>query len=140
MDKPFEIVVLSGKGGTGKTSITAAFAFLSENAVITDCDVDAADLHLVLSPEVYKKESFASGAKAVIDSGKCTGCGLCLELCRFGAVKFRDNSYYTDEYACEGCGLCVEACPAGAVTIKKYENNRIYFSNSRNRTYPIGLA
>ncbi len=140
MDKPFEIVVLSGKGGTGKTSIAAAFALLSKNSVITDCDVDAADLHLILSPKVYKSEKFASGAKAVIDREKCTGCGLCTELCRFGAVKFRNNVYYIDEYACEGCGLCVEACPAGAVTIKKYENNRIYFSNSRNRTYPIGLA
>ncbi len=131
MDKPFEIVILSGKGGTGKTSITAAFALLAENSVITDCDVDAADLHLILSPEVYKSENFASGAKAVIDSGKCTGCGLCLELCRFGAIKFRDNVYYTDKYACEGCGLCVEACPAGAVTIERYENNQIYFSSSR---------
>lgn len=131
MAKPFEIVVLSGKGGTGKTSITAAFALLAENAVITDCDVDAADLHLILTPEVYKSKKFASGAKAVIDRVKCTGCGVCLELCRFGAIEFRNNFYYIDEYACEGCGLCVEACPAGAVTIEKYKNNRIYFSNSR---------
>ncbi|MFO7923794.1 MAG: ATP-binding protein [Bacteroidales bacterium] len=131
MGKPFEIVVLSGKGGTGKTSITAAFALLSRNSVITDCDVDAADLHLLLSPEVYKSENFPSGAKAVIDGEKCTGCGLCLDLCRFGAIEFKDNVYYIDEYACEGCGLCVEACPAGAVTIEKYENNRIYFSNCR---------
>ncbi len=94
MAKPFEIVVLSGKGGTGKTSITAAFALLAENAVITDCDVDAADLHLILTPEVYKSENFASGAKAVIDRVKCTGCGLCLGLCRFGAIEFRNNDYY----------------------------------------------
>jgi MinD superfamily P-loop ATPase len=131
MDKPFEIVILSGKGGTGKTSITAAFALLTENSVITDCDVDAADLHLILSPEVYKSENFASGAKAVIDWDKCTGCGLCMELCRFGAIGYRNNVYYVDEYACEGCGLCMEVCPAGAVTIEKYDNNRIYFSNSR---------
>ena len=131
MDKPFEIVVLSGKGGTGKTSITAAFALLSKNLVITDCDVDASDLHLILTPEVYKSEKFASGAKAEIDSGKCTGCGLCLELCRFGAIEYRNNGYYIDEYACEGCGLCAEACPTGAVTIEKYENNRIYFSSCR---------
>ena len=131
MDKPFEIVVLSGKGGTGKTSITAAFALLSENAVITDCDVDAADLHLILSPEVYKSENFASGAKAAIDREKCTGCGLCMELCRFGAIEFKNNVCYIDEYVCEGCGLCLEACPEGAVKIEKYENNRIYFSICR---------
>lgn len=131
MGKPYEIVVLSGKGGTGKTSITAALAVLAENSVITDCDVDAADLHLIVSPEVYKSEHFASGAKAVIDGKTCTGCGLCMDLCRFGAIGYENHLYYTDEYACEGCGLCVEACPVDAVTIQKYENNRIYFSNSR---------
>ncbi len=131
MGKPFEIVVLSGKGGTGKTSITAAFALLAENAVITDCDVDAADLHLILSPVVYKSENFASGSKAVIDRERCTACGFCPELCRFEAIEFKNNGYYVDEYACEGCGLCKEVCPVGAVNILKYENNRIYFSNSR---------
>jgi MinD superfamily P-loop ATPase len=131
MDKPFEIVVLSGKGGTGKTSITAAFAVLCGNAVITDCDVDAADLHLLLSPEIYKSENFSSGAKAEIDRDKCTACGLCMEFCRFGAIEFRNHGYCIDHYACEGCGLCVEVCPAGAMNIEKHENNRIYFSNSR---------
>ncbi len=131
MKKPFEIVVLSGKGGTGKTSITAAFASITENAVITDCDVDASDLHLILSPEIYKCENFASGAEALIDIDKCTGCGLCMKFCRFDAVEFRNNFYYIDKYACEGCGLCAEVCPAGAVDIIKCENNRIFFSDCR---------
>ncbi len=124
------IAITSGKGGTGKTSITAAFALLAEDSVITDCDVDAADLHLILSPEVYKSENFVSGAKALIDREKCTGCGQCKELCRFGAIEFRNNGYYIDEYACEGCRFCMEVCPAGAVTIEKYENNRTQFKLS----------
>ncbi|MBN2764016.1 MAG: ATP-binding protein, partial [Bacteroidales bacterium] len=131
MEKPFEIVILSGKGGTGKTSITASFAALAENAVFADCDVDAADLHLLLSPVIVHQEKFASGAKAEIDNEKCTACGLCLELCRFNAIEAEDEIYTIDEYACEGCGLCVEACPYAAITIEKYENNNIYFSNCR---------
>lgn len=131
MEKPFEIVVLSGKGGTGKTSITAAFASLSENAVFTDCDVDAADLHLVLLPDVYNRESFSSGAKAVVDKSKCTVCGLCSELCRFEAISIADNKIYIDEFACEGCGLCSIACPVKAINIESYENNYIYFADCR---------
>lgn len=131
MDKPFEIVVLSGKGGTGKTSITAAFASLAENAVFADCDVDAADLHLILSPEINKCENFASGTKATMNQEKCTVCGLCMELCRFNAIELKNNVFIVDEYACEGCGLCVKACPAGAMSIEKYENNQIYFTDCR---------
>jgi len=131
MEKPFEIVILSGKGGTGKTSITAAFAALAENAVFADCDVDAADLHLVLTPEIYNCESFASGAKAEINTVKCTACGLCKELCRFNAIEIKNDEFTIDEYACEGCGLCVEACPAEAISIVNYENNYIYFSDCR---------
>jgi MinD superfamily P-loop ATPase len=131
MGKPFEIVILSGKGGTGKTTITAAFASLAKNAVFTDCDVDAADLHLVLSPDVYQSESFSSGAKAVVDTSKCTVCGLCLELCRFDAISMVNDEISIDEFACEGCGLCSIACPAGAISIESYENNHIYFANCR---------
>ena len=132
MNKPFEIVIVSGKGGTGKTSITAAFAAMTENAVFADCDVDAADLHLILSPDVYSVEAFASGSKARIEDGKCTACGLCEELCRFNAIaKDENGDYYVDGYACEGCGLCAEACPANAVSIDNYENNKICFSSNR---------
>jgi len=131
MDKPFEIVILSGKGGTGKTSVAASFASMAENAVFADCDVDAADLHLILTPEIYHVEAFTSGAKAVINKTKCTACGLCMELCRFNAIEFRNGVYVIDEYACEGCGLCMEVCPEGAIDIKKYENNHIYFSVCR---------
>ncbi len=131
MEKPYEIVILSGKGGTGKTSITAAFAFLAKNAVFTDCDVDAADLHMVLSPEVYHQENFPSGAKAVVNKNTCTVCGLCKDLCRLDAISIIDNEIQIDEFACEGCGLCSIACPVEAITIKNYDKNHIYFADCR---------
>jgi MinD superfamily P-loop ATPase len=131
MQKPFEIVLLSGKGGTGKTSLTASFAALAGNAVFADCDVDAANLHLILSPKIIHQENFASGVKAEINREKCTACGLCKELCRFNAVEVQINLYRIDEYACEGCGLCLEFCPSGAITIKNYEKNQIYIADSR---------
>jgi len=131
MGKPLEIVILSGKGGTGKTSITAAFASIAENAVFADCDVDAADLHLILSPEIYRTENFSSGAKAEINREICTGCCICYDLCRFNAVQFYKENFKIDEYTCEGCGLCVEACPANAISITQFEKNNIFFANCR---------
>jgi len=112
-----ELVIISGKGGTGKTSVAASFAVLAAGrAVIADCDVDAADLHLVLAPRIIESTDFKSGHEAVILREKCTGCGLCAELCRFGAVKLLpDNRYRVDPVACEGCGVCVRFCPAGAI-------------------------
>jgi MinD superfamily P-loop ATPase len=131
MERPFEIVLLSGKGGTGKTSITACFAALARDTVFADCDVDAADLHLLLSPEIYRHENFTSGAKAEISCERCTACGLCNKLCHFSAVEVAGNLYRIDKYACEGCGLCAEACPAKAITINPSENNQIFFSHCR---------
>ena len=112
-----ELVIISGKGGTGKTSVAASFAVLAAGrAVIADCDVDAADMHLVLAPKIIESVDFKSGNEAVIRREDCTGCGLCAELCRFGAVKLLpDNSYRVDPVACEGCGVCVRFCPAGAI-------------------------
>jgi MinD superfamily P-loop ATPase len=111
-----ELVVISGKGGTGKTSITAAFAVLAERPVIADCDVDAADLHLVLSPQTSERHEFRSGHEAVIRQKDCISCGECFALCRFSAVtedKQTDggNRYSIDPISCEGCGVCVRFCP-----------------------------
>ena len=128
---PIEIVILSGKGGTGKTSITAAFAAMAKDPVTADCDVDAADLHLIFQPDIYHEESYSSGAKAVINPDRCTGCGLCIDLCRFNAVASINTYYMIDEYACEGCGLCVTACPENAIKSVTYENNSLYLSNCR---------
>jgi len=115
-----EIVIISGKGGTGKTSMAASFAVLAERPVIADCDVDAADLHLLLAPKVRERHEFRSGREAVIRQPDCNGCGACLAHCRFGAVdkKVRDDGmvqYSVDPVACEGCGVCVRFCPEKAI-------------------------
>jgi len=110
-----EVVVLSGKGGTGKTSIVGSFAVLAKNKVLVDCDVDAADLHLILQPTVKEKHEFWSGQIAFIDEQKCSECGLCQELCRFNAIK--DCKINTT--SCEGCGFCSHVCPSEAIAMKE---------------------
>ena len=115
-----ELVVISGKGGTGKTSLTACFAVLAGNAVIADCDVDAADLHLVLTPETHERHDFISGHEAVIHREECNGCGVCASLCRFDAVQVNGGTagapdFSIDPMSCEGCGVCVRFCPEGAI-------------------------
>ena len=109
-----EIVVLSGKGGTGKTSIVASFAALAQSKVLADCDVDAADLHLLLRPVGKEEKEFWSGQIAVIDRGKCTECGLCQELCRFEAIR----DFEVDPVSCEGCGFCCQVCPVDAISME----------------------
>jgi MinD superfamily P-loop ATPase len=115
-----EIVVISGKGGTGKTSLTASFAVLAETAVLADCDVDAADLHLVLTPRVRQRHEFWSGHEAAIRPADCSGCRTCEALCRFGAVVKEaavpgNATMAIDPVACEGCGVCVRFCPSEAI-------------------------
>jgi MinD superfamily P-loop ATPase len=110
-----ELVIISGKGGTGKTSVTASFAALAKNAVLVDCDVDAADLHLILNPQVHKRNDFYSGHEAVIRPADCTACGLCQTLCRFDAIQESGGAFAIDPASCEGCGVCVEFCPAKAI-------------------------
>jgi MinD superfamily P-loop ATPase len=110
-----EVVVLSGKGGTGKTSIVGSFAALAKSKVLVDCDVDAADLHLLLQPTVREKHEFWSGQVATIDEEKCTRCGLCQDLCRFMAIE----DFKVDAISCEGCGFCAHICPEEAITMKE---------------------
>jgi len=110
-----ELLIISGKGGTGKTSITASFAALAKNAVFADCDVDAADLHLILNPEIRERHDFYSGHEAVIREADCAGCGLCNDLCRFDAVKKSGDKFQIEPSSCEGCGVCVEFCPVKAI-------------------------
>lgn len=121
-----EVVVLSGKGGTGKTTLAGVFAALGESAVMADVDVDAANLHLILNPEVVEKEPFFGSRVPVVDEERCTRCGLCGELCRFEAIKDGE----LDEIACEGCAVCFHACPAGAITLQDLLSGHVYVTNT----------
>ena len=122
-----EVVVLSGKGGTGKTSIVGAFAALAKHKVLSDCDVDAADLHLLLAPTPVEEHEFWSGQVAVIDPGLCTQCGLCEEACRFDAI----HDFTVARVGCEGCGLCARVCPAGAIRMKDNLAGHWFVSETR---------
>lgn len=126
-----EIVVISGKGGTGKTSLTAAFAHLAENAILCDLDVDAPDLHILLDPQVEHEEAFVSGHEAVIDPGRCTGCGVCLDLCQFGAVSEHGEVCRIDPFGCEGCKVCVALCPEAAIDFPDRHCGEWYRSQTR---------
>lgn len=115
-----EIVVISGKGGTGKTSITAALASLAkESCVVVDCDVDAADMHLLLQPDFAQKEDFYSGVLAHIDEEACRNCGRCADVCRFDAIAFEKGRYVIDELSCEGCGYCEKVCRPKAISMNE---------------------
>jgi MinD superfamily P-loop ATPase len=122
-----EIVVLSGKGGTGKTTIVGSLAALARSKVLADCDVDAADLHLLLKPSVKQENEFWSGQVACIDEAKCTQCGLCPELCRFDAIK----DYRVDPIACEGCGFCSHICPEEAITMRENMSGHWFISDTK---------
>ena len=134
-----ELVVISGKGGTGKTSIVASFAALAEErAVLADCDVDAADLHLVLEPHVLRREDFVGGSKARINPGLCTACGKCEELCRFDAIYYDgpgngrvDKTFRVDSLACEGCGVCARYCEGVAIEFGPVVAGRWFVSDTR---------
>lgn len=127
-----ELVVLSGKGGTGKTSITASCAILAKKAILADCDVDAADLHLLLDPEVREQHQFFSGNEAVIRAADCTGCGTCSELCRFDAVVGGAAGVYrVDPVACEGCSVCVKFCPVKAIDFPERQSGTWMISDTR---------
>ncbi|HOW96466.1 MAG TPA: ATP-binding protein [Kiritimatiellia bacterium] len=128
-----ELVVISGKGGTGKTSVTASFAALAGRAVLADCDVDAADLHLLLRPDIRRRESFHAGHAAVIRRASCTGCGACAAACRFDAIRAADGgTFRVDAAGCEGCGVCVRVCPAQAVDFPERVAGEWYVSDTRH--------
>lgn len=131
-----EITAISGKGGTGKTSITAALASLSSTAIFCDNDVDAANLHLILDPDTYETEVFEGAYLATINTESCSQCGICVDYCRFDAIK-TDHSdiHFIDPFKCEGCRLCERICQEDAISSERSQNNFTYVSSSRFGTF-----
>lgn len=137
-----ELVIVSGKGGTGKTSVVASFAALANSKVLADCDVDAADLHMVLEPTIISQEDFSGGSCARIDPEKCATCGKCQDVCRFGAISCAgpgnegvEKTYLVDPIACEGCGVCARICPTEAIIFEPVVNGQ--WSVSQTRVGPM---
>lgn len=125
-------MIISGKGGTGKTSLTACFAVLAgKEAVLADCDVDAADMHLLMGVRHERGIDFYSGQKAVIDQDRCASCGICMKECRFKAIDFREGQYIVDPLACEGCGLCSHLCPESSIEMSDALAGAYYCSKTR---------
>ncbi|MFC1674957.1 ATP-binding protein [Candidatus Omnitrophota bacterium] len=123
-----QIVVISGKGGTGKTVLTASFAALAKNKVMADCDVDAADLHLLLHPAIKERVEFRSGKTARINKGLCVQCGQCIDACRFEAI---NEDFIVDPVSCEGCGLCARLCPVSAIKMDENTSGEWYVSETK---------
>lgn len=123
-----ELVVLSGKGGTGKTSLTASFAALAQGCVLCDADVDAADMHLLMAPKIMSRVEFIGGSLATIDKDRCTECGECQRLCRYGAIS---DDFIVDRIGCEGCGVCFDLCPAQAIDFTPQVCGEWYRSRTR---------
>lgn len=133
-----QIVIISGKGGTGKTILTASFAALARDKVLVDCDVDASDLHLLLHPEIKGKFEFKGGKIAIIDREKCNNCGKCIQICRFGAIYFDQyqtsgikNQIEIAPISCEGCGICSLVCPTNAIQMIQKIAGEWYISETK---------
>ncbi|MBQ9105094.1 MAG: ATP-binding protein [Mailhella sp.] len=126
-----EIVVISGKGGTGKTTVSASFAHLAQNKIICDLDVDAPDMHILLAPEVKQSEPFVSGFEAVIRRDACIGCGKCAGLCAFEAISLESDGYKVDPLRCEGCGVCAKLCPVQAIDLEEGRCGDWFVSDTR---------
>jgi len=129
-----QITIISGKGGTGKTTLVASFAALAENTVIADCDVDAPDLHLLLHPEIVKREEFKGLNVAAMDKAKCTECGICEAACRFKAISDTGSGYEVNPTRCEGCGVCVFVCDQDAIILTERVSGYAFISKTKYGT------
>jgi len=127
-----ELAIISGKGGTGKSSISAAFATLNQNIVLADCDVDAANLHIIFNPTQQDEQVYIAGQTAVIDYSICTNCGICKEYCRFDAIHLVNGQIEISETSCDGCQLCSRVCPHSAITMVNNDKSRMYSGSFRN--------
>ncbi len=128
-----ELLILSGKGGTGKTTLTAAFSSLATNRLLADCDVDAADLHIILRPERTETHDFVSGVKAMVNKDRCTACNTCVELCRYDAITMNEYAE-VDDFSCEGCGVCAHFCPEKAIDLEPNHCGYWFVSATRHGT------
>ncbi|WP_304303279.1 ATP-binding protein [Chromatium okenii] len=129
-----EITIISGKGGTGKTTVSAAFAALARHKIVTDCDVDAANLHLLLNPQIRQREDFTAMRTPRIDPERCTNCGECETWCRFDAISHDASGYAIDALACEHCELCARVCPVGAIYLKDTVSGEWFISDTPHGT------
>lgn len=127
-----EIAVISGKGGTGKSSISAALATLSEKVVLADCDVDASNLYILFNPDIEGEEIYIGSQKAVIDYSKCINCELCIKYCKFDAIYYSDQKITISPINCDGCKLCSRICPNKAITMIDNDKSRMYYGSFRN--------
>ena len=133
-----EIVVISGKGGTGKTSITASLSVIgASNVVIADCDVDAADMHLLMQPDFEVAKDFYSGEVAYIDQSNCISCGKCLDVCRFNAISVHNEQYIITPLNCEGCGYCARVCPTETIINNDLLVGQLFISNIKTGSYMV---
>lgn len=127
-----EIAIISGKGGTGKSSISSAFATMNSSVVLADCDVDAANLFLIFNPTHEEEQVYIAGHKAEINYDICSGCGMCLDYCRFDAISIRDDKVVIEEVSCDGCFLCSRICPENAIIMIPKDKSRMYSGSFRN--------
>lgn len=130
--KSMETAIISGKGGTGKSSISGAFATLGERVVLADCDVDAANLHILFNPSQENEEIYIAGQKAVIDYSLCINCGVCMDYCRFDAISLFGGMIVINEVLCDGCRLCYRICPVKAINMIENNKSRMYSGTFRN--------
>ena len=133
-----EIAFLSGKGGTGKSSICAAFISIAKNVIAVDCDVDAANLYLIFPPKNTIETNYISGKNAIIHQDKCTQCGLCKELCQFDAINIAEGKFEVDSISCDGCALCFRKCPTKAIEMVDSDDSKLYFGDFRNGSIIYG--
>jgi len=135
-----QIAIVSGKGGTGKTTIASSFGILKENSLLADCDVDASNLYLMFQPKSEEEFKYYGGKKAIIDQSKCDQCGICEKVCRFEAIRAESNTYSIDQYACEGCNACVISCPQEAIRLEDSLAGRYFYSTTTLERKPLVYA